>query len=40
MDHSATMFLMDGKGEFYGTSNFQEPEETGVRSCGSLIKNG
>ena len=28
MDHSATLFLMDGKGEFYGTSNFQEPEET------------
>ena len=28
MDHSATMFLMDSKGEFYGTSNFQEPEET------------
>ena len=27
MDHSATLFLMDGKGDFYGTSNFQEPEE-------------
>ena len=40
MDHSATLFLMDGKGEFYGTSNFQEPEETRRSKLRQLIKNG
>ncbi|MBO1909024.1 SCO family protein [Microvirga sp. 3-52] len=40
MDHSATLFLMDGKGEFYGTSNFQEPEETRRAKLRQLIKNG
>src|ERR687889_2474475 len=40
MDHSATLFLMDSKGEFYGTSNFQEPEETRRAKARPLIKNG
>jgi len=40
MDHSATLFLMDSKGEFYGTSNFQEPEETRRSKLRQLIKNG
>jgi protein SCO1/2 len=40
MDHSATLFLMDSKGEFYGTSNFQEPEETRRGKLRQLIKNG
>ncbi|MDP8918580.1 MAG: SCO family protein [Pseudomonadota bacterium] len=40
MDHSATLFLMDSKGEFYGTSNFQEPEETRRAKLRQLVKNG
>ncbi len=40
MDHSATLFLMDSKGEFYGTSNFQEPEETRRGKLRQLVKNG
>ena len=40
MDHSATLFLMDSKGEFYGTSNFQEPEETRRSKLRQLLKNG
>lgn len=40
MDHSATLFLMDSKGEFYGTSNFQESEETRRAKLRQLIKNG
>jgi protein SCO1/2 len=40
MDHSATLFLMDSKGEFYGTSNFQESEETRRGKLRQLVKNG
>jgi protein SCO1/2 len=40
IDHSATLFLMDSKGEFYGTSNFQEPEETRRGKLRQLVKNG
>ena len=40
MDHSATLFLMDSKGEFYGTSNFQESEETRRAKLRQLVKNG
>ncbi len=40
MDHSATLFLMDSQGEFYGTSNFQEPEETRRSKLRQLVKNG
>ncbi len=40
MDHSATIFLMDSKGDFYGTSNFQEAEETRRSKLKQLIKNG
>ena len=28
MDHTATIFLMDSRGDFFGSSNFQEPEQT------------
>jgi protein SCO1/2 len=40
MDHSAALFLMDGKGEFYATSNFQEPEDTRRAKLRQLVKNG
>jgi protein SCO1/2 len=40
MDHSATLFLMDSKGEFYGTSNFQESEEIRREKLRKLIRNG
>ena len=40
MDHSATIFLMDSKGDFYGTSNFQETAETRRSKLKQLIKNG
>ena len=40
MDHSATIFLMDSKGDFYGTSNFQEAQEIRRGKLRQLIKNG
>ncbi|WP_445501258.1 SCO family protein [Microvirga sp. G4-2] len=40
MDHSATIFLMDSKGDFYGTSNFQETAEIRRSKLKQLIKNG
>ncbi len=40
MDHSATVFLMDGRGDFYGTSNFQESAEIRRGKLRQLIKNG
>ena len=40
MDHSATLFLMDSKGEFYGTSNFQESAEVRRSKLRQLIRNG
>lgn len=40
MDHSATIFLMDSKGDFYGTSNFQETDEIRRSKLRQLIKNG
>jgi protein SCO1/2 len=40
MDHSATIFLMDSKGDFYGTSNFQESQEIRRSKLQQLIKNG
>lgn len=40
MDHSATIFLMDSKGDFYGTSNFQEAAEIRRKKLEQLIKNG
>ncbi|MXQ13491.1 SCO family protein [Microvirga makkahensis] len=39
MDHSATIFLMDSKGDFYGTSNFQESAEIRREKLRQLIKN-
>jgi protein SCO1 len=40
MDHSATIFLMDSKGDFYGTSNFQETAEIRRSKLKQLLKNG
>ncbi|NIX75498.1 SCO family protein [Microvirga terricola] len=40
MDHTATIFLMDSKGDFYGASNFQESEEIRRAKLKQLIKNG
>lgn len=40
MDHSATLFLMDRNGEFYGTSNFQEKEDVRRSKLRQLIRNG
>ncbi|HEU6441820.1 MAG TPA: SCO family protein [Microvirga sp.] len=40
MDHSATVFLMDSRGDFYGTSNFQESAEIRRGKLRQLIKNG
>ncbi|KLK89846.1 photosynthetic protein synthase I [Microvirga vignae] len=40
MDHSATIFLMDSKGEFYGTSNLQETAEIRRSKLKQLIRNG
>ncbi|MCG7394880.1 SCO family protein [Microvirga sp. ACRRW] len=40
MDHSATIFLMDSKGDFYATSNFQESAEIRRSKIKQLIRNG
>jgi protein SCO1 len=40
MDHTATIFLMDSKGDFYGTSNFQESEEIRRQKLRQLVRNG
>lgn len=40
MDHSATLLLMDSKGEFYGTSNFQESQDVRRSKLRQLIRNG
>jgi protein SCO1/2 len=40
MDHTATIFLMDSKGDFYGTSNFQEAQDVRRDKLKKLIRNG
>jgi protein SCO1/2 len=40
MDHTASIFLMDSKGDFYGTSNFQESDEIRRGKLRQLVKNG
>jgi protein SCO1 len=40
MDHTATIFLMDSKGDFFGTSNFQEAQDIRRGKLKQLIKNG
>lgn len=40
MDHTATIFLMDSKGEFFGTSNFQEAQDVRRNKLKQLIRNG
>src|ERR687894_810498 len=38
MDHTATIFLMDSKGDFFGTSNFQEAQDIRRGKLKQLIK--
>jgi protein SCO1/2 len=40
MDHTATIFLMDSKGDFYGTSNFQESQDVRRGKLKKLVENG
>ena len=40
MDHTATILLMDSRGEFYGTSNFQESQEVRRQKLRQLVRNG
>ncbi|KAB0268089.1 SCO family protein [Microvirga brassicacearum] len=40
MDHTATIFLMDRKGDFFGTSNFQESQETRREKLKRLVSEG
>jgi protein SCO1/2 len=40
MDHTATILLMDSRGEFYGTSNFQESDEIRRQKLRQLVRNG
>ena len=40
MDHTATIFLMDSKGDFFGSSNFQEPQDTRREKLKRLIREG
>ncbi|QFU14992.1 SCO family protein [Microvirga thermotolerans] len=40
MDHTATIFLMDGKGDFVAASNFQEPQEVRRDKLRKLARNG
>jgi len=40
MEHTATILLMDSRGEFYGTSNFQESQEVRREKLRKLVRNG
>ncbi|WP_112662421.1 SCO family protein [Microvirga flavescens] len=40
MDHTATIFLMDSKGQFFAGANFQEPAETRLGKLKRLLKDG
>ncbi|WP_210496368.1 SCO family protein [Microvirga antarctica] len=40
MDHTATIFLMDRNGDFFGSSNFQEPEATRRDKLKRLVREG
>jgi protein SCO1/2 len=40
MDHSASVFLMDGSGQFAGTIAYQEDPDTAVKKLENLIKKG
>jgi protein SCO1 len=40
MDHTATIFLMDRNGDFFGSSNFQEPEQTRRDKLKRLVREG
>jgi protein SCO1 len=40
MDHTATILLMNSRGEFYGTSNFQESQEVRREKLRKLVRNG
>ena len=40
MDHTATIFLMDRKGDFFGSSNFQEAEQVRRDKLKRLVREG
>ena len=40
MDHTATIFLMDGEGRFSGASNFQESAEIRREKLKRLVREG
>ncbi|MBM6593965.1 SCO family protein [Microvirga pudoricolor] len=40
MDHTATIFLMDGKGQFFGASNFQEAADVRREKLKRLVREG
>lgn len=40
MDHTASIFLMDSKGDFVATSNFQEAQDVRRAKLRQLVKNG
>ncbi|MCC2111453.1 MAG: SCO family protein [Hyphomicrobiales bacterium] len=40
MDHTATVYLMNGKGEFVGTVAYQEEQESVLKKLRRLIENG
>jgi protein SCO1 len=40
MDHSASVYLLDGKGDFAGTIAYQEDADTAVKKLENLIKKG
>jgi len=40
MDHTATIFLMDRKGDFFGSSNFQEAEQVRRDKLKRLVRGG
>jgi protein SCO1/2 len=40
MDHTATIFLMDRNGDFFGSSNFQEPENIRREKLKRLVAEG
>ena len=40
MDHTATIFLMDRKGDFFGTSSFQESQDIRREKLRRLVREG
>ncbi len=40
MDHTASVFLLDGAGRFAGTIDYEENPETAVQKLENLAKKG